>query len=113
MSALLQELDRTVVYMDNILVFGETQEMHDLRLKRVMETRQASSLRLNKDKCSLSQPEQNFLGQEVTKDGIVPSPERVPTITAVDPFKNISELRQLLGMVNYTGQYLPNLSTVL
>ena len=113
MSELLQGHDGTVVYMDDILVFGETQEIHDQRLKRVMETIQASGLRLNKEKCRFSKPEFDFLGQVVTKDGIASSPERVKAIVEMDPPLNISELRRLLGMVNYIGRYLSNLSTVL
>ncbi|XP_062849175.1 uncharacterized protein K02A2.6-like [Trichomycterus rosablanca] len=113
MSELLRGHDGTVVFMDDILVTGETQEIHDQRLKQVMETIKAAGLRLNKDKCRLSQPELNFLGQVVTKDGITPNPERVKAITAMEPPQNVSELRRLLGMVNYIGRYLPNLSTVL
>ena len=113
MSELLQGHDGTVVYMDDILISGETQEIHDQRLKRVMETIRAAGLRLNKDKCRLSRPELNFLGQVVTKDGIAPNQERVKAITAMEPPQNVSELRRLLGMVNYIGRYLPNLSTVL
>ncbi|KAL1264175.1 hypothetical protein QQF64_004530 [Cirrhinus molitorella] len=108
MSELLHGHDGTVVYMDDILVFGEMQEKHDQNLKRVMETIQASGLRLNKEKCQFSQPKLNFLGQVVTRQGIAPSPERVKAITAMDSPQNISELRQLLGMINYTERYLPN-----
>ncbi|RXN35694.1 Transposon Ty3-G Gag-Pol poly [Labeo rohita] len=78
-----------------------------------METIRASGLRLNKEKCRFSQPELNFLGQVVTKQGIAPNPERVKAITAMDSPQNVSELRRLLGMINYIGRYLPNLSTVL
>lgn len=113
MFDLLQGHEGTVVYMDDILVFGETQEIHDQRLKQVMETIAAAGLRLNKEKCKLSQPALDFLGQVVTKDGIAPNPERVKAITAMEPPQNVSELRRLLGMVNYLGRYLPNLSTVL
>ncbi|KAI4889236.1 hypothetical protein NFI96_019823 [Prochilodus magdalenae] len=88
-------------------------KIHDQRLKRVMETIRAAGLRLNRDKCRLSRPELNFLGQVVTKDGIAPNQERVKAITAMEPPQNVSELRRLLGMVNYIGRYLPNLSTVL
>ncbi|RXN04032.1 multidrug resistance-associated 1 [Labeo rohita] len=54
-----------------------------------METIRASGLRLNKEKCRFSQPELNFLGQVVTKQGIAPNPERVKAITAMDSPQNI------------------------
>ncbi|KAL7846655.1 hypothetical protein SRHO_G00216350 [Serrasalmus rhombeus] len=94
MSELLHGHKGTVVYMDDILVFGETQEIHDQRLKQVMETITAAGLRLNKDKCRLSQPELNFLGQVVTKDGIAPNQERVKAITTMEPPQ--SPLNELL-----------------
>lgn len=78
-----------------------------------MDTISAAGLRLNKDKCRLSQKELNFLGQVVTKDGIAPNQERVKAITAMEPPQNVGELRRLLGMVNYVGRYLQDLSTVL
>lgn len=103
MSELLHEHEGAVVYMDDILVFGETQE--------VLETIWASNLRLNKDKCQFSQPELKFFEQVVTKDSIAPIPERVKAITTTEPPQDVSELRWLLEMVNYIEWYLPNLST--
>lgn len=38
MQELLQDHEGTVVYMDDILVFGATMEEHDCRLEKVMET---------------------------------------------------------------------------
>ncbi|KAL0175066.1 hypothetical protein M9458_031034, partial [Cirrhinus mrigala] len=46
-------------------------------------------------------------------DGISPQPDRVTAITAVEPPQNQTELRRLLGMVNFLGRYLPHLSSVL
>ncbi|KAL7849761.1 hypothetical protein SRHO_G00191100 [Serrasalmus rhombeus] len=100
MSELLHGHEGTVVYMDDILVFGETQEIHDQRLKQIMETITAVGLRLNKDKCRLSQPELNFLGQVVTKDGIAPNQERVKAITTMEPLQSdraFAEVKQLIS----------------
>ncbi|KAJ8356780.1 hypothetical protein SKAU_G00195740 [Synaphobranchus kaupii] len=113
MSELLHGLEGTVVYMDDILCFGSTVEEHNARLQKVMGTIRASGLWLNKEKCKLHQLTLYFLGQVISKDGVTPSPERVSAITNVEPVTNVTELKRLLGMINYIGRYLPNLSTVL
>lgn len=48
MQELLHDHEGTVVYMDDILVFGATLEEHNSRLKKVMETIRASGLKLNR-----------------------------------------------------------------
>ena len=113
MSELLHRLEGTVVYMADIFCFGRTMEEHDLRLQKVLDTIRAPGLRLNKEKCKLRQPTLIFLGQVISKDGITPSPERVTVITSVEPPTNVTELKRLLGMINYIGRYLPSLSNVL
>ncbi|XP_023285825.1 uncharacterized protein K02A2.6-like [Seriola lalandi dorsalis] len=113
MQELLQDHEGTVVYMDDILVSGATEEEHDSRLKRVMETIRASGLKLNRQKCKFRQTSLHFLGQFISQEGVAPSPERVSAINALETPKNVSELKRVLGMVNYVGRYIPNLSQIL
>ncbi|XDV29902.1 hypothetical protein PO909_032932 [Leuciscus waleckii] len=113
MQELLQDHEGTVVYMDDILVFGASLEEHDRCLKRVMETIRASGLKLNREKCKFRQASLHFLGQVISQEGVTPSPERVPAITALETPTNVSELKRVLGMVNYVGRYIPNLSQIL
>ena len=42
-----------------------------------------------------------------------PSDSKVTAIVEAPPPKNVSELKLFLGMVNYYGKFLPNLSTSL
>ncbi|KAL7852791.1 hypothetical protein SRHO_G00185760 [Serrasalmus rhombeus] len=96
MSTLLREHKGTVVVMDDILVSGKTKAEHDNNLKALMQTIKASGLKLNKDKCHFAQPEL-----------------RVKAITNMPSPQSVSELRQMLGMVNYLAKFLPRLATVL
>ncbi|RXN22487.1 Transposon Ty3-I Gag-Pol poly [Labeo rohita] len=113
MCELLRDHEGTIVYMDDILVSGSTMEEHDKRLSMVLHTIQRSGLKLNQQKCKLRERELNFLGYRISGDGISPHPDRVTAITAVEPPQNQTELRRLLGMVNFLGRYLPRLSSVL
>lgn len=57
--------------------------------------------------------ELNFLGHRISGDGISPHPDRGTAITALETPQNQTELRRLLGMVNFLGRYLPHISSVL
>lgn len=86
MQELLQDHEGTVVYMDDILVFGATMEEHNRRLEKVMETIHRSGLKLNRQKCKIRQSSLHFLGHVISQDGIAPCPQRVSAIT--DPGNN-------------------------
>lgn len=58
----LQGLEGVEVFMDDILVYGATDEQHDSRLEKVMQRIQAAGMKLNRDKCSIRQSQLRFLG---------------------------------------------------
>ena len=49
----------------------------------------------------------------ITKDGIEPVSSKVETIVKVPPPANVQQRRSFLGLINYYGKYIPNLSTLL
>lgn len=55
----------------------------------------------------------HFLGHAIGRDGIAPCPQRVTAIIALETLNNVSELKRVLGMVNYVGRYIPHLSDIL
>ena len=48
--------------MNNVLIFGPNQEIHDIRLKDVLQWVKSAGVTLNKDKCVFSQSSMKFLG---------------------------------------------------
>lgn len=111
MSALLKGHDGVVVVMDDILVFGTTKEQHDKRLSAVLRTIKESGLKLNKQKCHFGKSEIQYFGHIISAEGMKPDPDKVraqmPSPT------NVEELRQVLGLINYVGRFLPDLSSKL
>lgn len=99
--------------MDDVLVYGRDQETHDKNLEVVLQTILESGLKLNKDKCHFSKTELRFFGHIISSDGVKPDPDKVKSITDLPCPKSITQLRQVLGMVNYLGKFLPDLSSVL
>ncbi|UYV77098.1 K02A2.6-like [Cordylochernes scorpioides] len=54
-----------------------------------------------------------FLGHLITERGVLPDPNKVQAIREFPSPSSISEVRRFLGMVNFTGKFIPDLSTIL
>lgn len=112
MSGLLSKTEGVDCIMDDIIVYGENQEQHDQRLKTVMNIIEKSGLKLNEEKCHFNNSEVTFFGHVVSKDGIKPSPTKIQAIQEMPPPSNVTELRTMLGMLNYLGKFINNLATI-
>ena len=110
MTQILKDLNGVVCLMDDVLIFGKTQEEHDHRLLNVLQTMQSAGMTLNKTKCQFSQKHVLFLGQLIDGTGIKPDPAKVLAIQKMPTPKNISELRRFLGMVNHLSKFTPCLA---
>ena len=51
MNKILPGLDGVLCLIDDTIVFGQTKEEHDLRLKAALERVQRAGITLNKEKC--------------------------------------------------------------
>lgn len=98
------------IYIDDIFIFGKTQEEHDKTLIKVLETAKQHGVRFNKEKCKISVQEVKYVGHIITKDGIKLDPKRTQAILNMETPKNAKDLSRFLGMVNYVGRYIPNVS---
>ncbi len=103
-------LEGVLCHMDDILVWGQTQDEHDMRLHAVLEKAQKAGIMLNMDKCELTRHTVRFLGHVISADGVKPDLEKTRAVQEMDAPKNVSELRSFLGMVNQLGRFLPNLA---
>ncbi|KAL8584671.1 hypothetical protein ACOMHN_002400 [Nucella lapillus] len=112
-EGILGEETNAIGYIDDILVFGKTEEEHDRQLDRVIEKLTAANLKLNRSKCEFKKKEVQFLGHKISQEGAAPDPSKIRAILEMPDPINVPELRRFMGMVNYLGRYLPDLSTTL
>ena len=105
--------EHAVCFFDDILVFSENEDDHEKHLKNTMEKLNSAGIKLNKEKCQFRQQEIDFLGFVIEKDGVKADPRKTEAILEMPDPTDVAELRRFLGMVNYLGRYLQNLSSVL
>ena len=112
MENLLQGLPHVSVYLDDILVTGTSMADHLKNLAEVLRLREAGMC-LKMTKCAFMLPKVEYLGHTISQQGLQPTPEKVRAIMDAPTPKDVSQLKSFLGIINYYGKFLPNLSTLL
>ena len=97
---------------DDIIVYGRTQEEHDTALQAVFQRLLESNLTLNKDKCEYNKSSIDFYGYTFSSEGISADPKKVESIQNASVPANATELRSLLGLVNYVSRFIPDYATI-
>ncbi|GFO32134.1 Pol polyprotein [Plakobranchus ocellatus] len=98
---------------DATIVHGKTEREHDKRLHAAMNRIEEAGLRLNKEKCALKRREVKYFGHIINDKGMRPDEGRVEAILTMKEPRNVSELKTVLGMMNYLSKFVPHMSTIL
>ena len=97
---------------DDIVIWGETKEIHDQRLREILSGIKDSGLKLNRSKCKFCVTQITFLGHVLSSEGVYADPRKVSAIIDMPTPGNKTELQRFLGMCNYLGKFMPNLADV-
>ena len=105
MNNILSGLKETLCFIDDVLIFGKTQEEHDQRLAEALTRIQSARVTLNKDKCVFNTSTLTFLGHVLDKDGIRADSKKKSAISQMDRPNNVSKLRRFMGMLKQLGKF--------
>ncbi len=98
----MKSLEYVQAYLDNFLCISRSSlEDHLKKLKEVLRHLHNAGLKVNAEKSTFCALEIEYLGYILPRDGIKPQSNKVQAILAIQPPKNVKELRQFLGMVQY------------
>ena len=113
MDQVLQGIPGVCCYIDDILITAPTKEEHLKRLELVLQRLDKYDVRVKREKCSFLAPEVQYLGHVISKEGRRPVPDKVSAVKDTKAPESVPELRTFLGMINYYGGFVKNLSTIL
>jgi len=103
---------RLLVYMDDILMYAQTQEEHDSQVKKVLERLPENGLAVSPGKCVWRLQEVKFLGYNIGKDGIKMSPEKVEAVLSWKRPGSLTDTQSFLRFGNFYKRFIPNYSGV-
>ena len=88
---------------DDIVIFGEDREKHDVALQKVLQGLSDTGLTLNSQKCVFRTNKISFFGVVFSENGISPDPAKVKAVREFSRPENVKDLRSFLGMMNYSS----------
>ena len=105
-----REVKDKAIYIDDLIVTGETDEIHLQNLQHVLQICKDKGLTIKEKKCEFFKEEINFLGYRLNAQGLQPLSEKIRAVHDAPEPRNISELKSYIGMLNYYAKYIHNLS---
>ncbi|KAH0488074.1 MAG: uncharacterized protein KVP18_005265, partial [Porospora cf. gigantea A] len=102
-----------LVYLDDILVHGATEEGTLTLLAEVFRRLSVAGLTLNLKKCTFFPKRLHYLGQVIEEGLLLPDPSRVQQLQAWKVPRTLTELRSLLGLFAYYQDFIRDYATVM
>ena len=113
MDQILQGIPGVICYIDDILVTGTTEAEHLQHLAEVFHRLEKHGVRVKESKCSFMQDSVEYLGHRIDASGLHATKEKLQAVLHSPKPRNVQELRSFLGLLNYYGKFIPNLSTLI
>lgn len=94
------------IYFDDIIIASKTEHEINWTLKAVLKFAETNNVKFNFEKLRFKMREVNFVGYEITTNGIKPSKKNIESP------KNKQEFLRVLGLFKFFSKYIPNLSSL-
>lgn len=99
-----------VVYIDDIVVFSNSVEEHEEHVRQVLEKLRSARLYCSPSKSKLFRRKVNFLGHEISGDGICPDEAKVEKLSKWKTPGSQKQLLRFLGTVQFLKKFIDGLS---
>lgn len=99
-----------LVYLDDLIVFGNTLEEHEERLLKVLDRLKEEGLKLSLDKCQFGRTSVTYVGHVVSQDGIATDPSKIEAVVSWPRPQTVTALRSFLGFCGYYRRFVKDFS---
>lgn len=104
--------DGVCVYLDDVLIHGETFDETFTKLREVLRRLREANLTLSMNKCTFFPEFLLYLGFIIKEGRLTPNPEKVEVLKKIKAPTCVRDVRSLLGCVGYFRQFIPNYASI-
>lgn len=97
-----------MVFLDDILIYSPSLEMHLQHLTLVLEKLREHKLYMKHNKCSFSQTKLEYLGHIISSEGVSTDPSKTSAMLNWPAPATVTELRGFLGLTGYYRKFVKN-----
>ena len=103
--------DYVINYVDDILIFSLSFDQHTDHLDTVLNKLTSLGFTISARKCNFCKPEIKFLGQVVSREKLMPDPQRIEAILDYPAPRNQKQLRRFQGVWEFHQRFIINYAT--
>lgn len=101
-----------IVYLDDFLVYSNSEEEHREHLKLIFEKLQQAGITLSLNKCKFFQTQIEYLGHTLSHKTIRPSKNLVNAVKQFPQPQSQKEIQRFLGLAGYFRKYIKKFSII-
>ena len=110
---ILNGIPGTQCILDDMIITGKSDDEHLQNLESVLKRLSEYNLKANLDKTEFLKDSVTFCGHVIDKEGLHKTQGKIEAIRDAPPPENVTQLKSILGLINYYGKFLPDLASVL
>ncbi|CAF3664160.1 unnamed protein product [Rotaria socialis] len=103
---------RLISYIDDVIILSENSQVMELMLELVLKKISEYQLKLKISKCIFSATKLDFVGHEISSNGIRKQPKYVEKVMQVQRPEKIKDLLKFMGMANWVMKFCKNFSEI-
>ena len=106
-NAVTYQLENSFAYIDDLLTASRGVDCHLEHLEKLFRRICQHKLTLNIEKCEFMRPSVQYLGFEVSGDGVRPGAPKIEVLRKCPPPRTVKEIKAYLGLGGFFYRHLP------
>lgn len=103
---------KATAYMDDVMIYGKDPSECLDRLEEILRLIEEAGLTLNLTKCVFLRSSIEYLGYEISAEGVRPGEKKIESVKNFPRPGNLHNVRQFLGLASYFRKFVRNFASI-
>lgn len=112
MHKVLGDVPGVYIYADDILCVSDSVDSHYKLLSTVLSKLKEAGFKLSPGKCQFGVSRLDYLGHQITPEGVSVSADRIECIKGLQPPRSVKETKKVYGFFSWFRKLVPSFSTL-